>query len=228
MTEPTALSYTPRLGLYVPGFDDELDAERSNWDRLDNTMSGAIWVTPGTIPEDDLLYDGAMIAENGTGKVWRAQKNSSGVYQKHWIKYPWMLQADINYTCPSGTTLNENGWGHFEPIRSINSDSSALVGGRVVVPVSGLYQICNIIRWSALGGAAGAMIVHTVGINATQDVINTEIVHAPLSDNTCVTVNQMNRYLQAGDSIVTYLWQNTGATANYTSIIRVILVRPVS
>lgn len=229
MTEPAGTTYTKRLGMRVPGMDDELDALRPNWDRLDNTMAGAIWVADGVTPENNLLFEGALIAEIDSGKVWRAARNISGVYEKKYIKYPWCITA---YTATAqdfgANNVADHLWG-FDTIDfnySVNANVGSLVNSNIVVPVTGIYVGCLIARWSNLpiDGLRSLKIAY----NGVPDTLNSEVIKQAVNNagNGVICSSKFEATLNAGDTISASLWQNSSqVTAKVQTIGTVGLVR---
>jgi len=214
MTEPLTTTYTKRLGMRVPGMNDELDALRPSWDRLDNTMAGAIWVADGVTPENALLFEGALIAERNSGKVWRAARNTSGVYEKKWIKYPWAITAYGSAPQDFGANdIADHAWG-FDTVdanSSVNASLSDIVGTFIVVPVHGLYTGTVIARWGPNIPANGLRRV-LVMYSGTHDTYNTEVFKIPGTYNTngyTICTTKFERELQQGDTIVASVYQTS-------------------
>jgi hypothetical protein len=213
MTEPVATTYTKRLGMLVPGMDDEMTALRPNWDRLDNTMAGAIWVADGVTPEDNLLFEGALIAEIDSGKVWRAQRNQSGVYEKKWIKYPWCCAAAQSQSIDFGANnVGDHEWGfnYVHPPYSKNASMADLVNSRVRVPINGLYTGTGLCRFGPNAPVDGARSIK-IKYNEDVDTVNTEVIKVPgnNANGFVICTTKFERILNAGDTVVTSVWQSS-------------------
>jgi hypothetical protein len=213
MTEPAVTTYTDRLGMRVPGMDDELDALRPNWDRLDNTMSGAIWVADGVTPENNLLFEGALIAERNSGKVWRAARNQSGQYEKKWIKYPWIICANSQLVDFGANDVADHPWG-FDSVdlnNCVNANLSDIVGTFIKVPIHGLYTGTLIARWGPNIPANGTRRVCAM-YDGAADAYNSEVFKIPASYNAngyAICSTKFERELLAGQTIIPSIYQTS-------------------
>lgn len=185
------MEFSDRMGLVIPAMSDELTACRDNWDRLDSSYSGAIWVTPGTIPDSSILYDGAIVAESTTGKVWRARRNANGSFKQEWIKYPWLWSGGRD-----GTYLTASTWTRFAMTadqmitdQCVNSDSGDLSpDGSVIVPIDAVYVFCLRIKFPAVSGNISGVRGITIALNNdTSPIVPTE--EAKHIRNPCQAVN---------------------------------------
>jgi len=227
MTEPTNDTYfTPKLGLTVHSMDDELDAQVPNWERLDTSFAGAIWVTPGTIPDNTILYDGALVAERETGKVWRAEKNVLGNFEQKWIKYPWMIMAvRTGSSFPTGVSDHEMGFSDVVQYMCVNSSAADLLETRIVVPIDAIYAIRIWCQWGGLGGYRSLKLYTELAV----DTSNTESIvgswpHFPYPQN---YIN-LTRKLQKGWRVCAGLWHNSGTdNINYDLRMEVAVVTPL-
>jgi len=232
MTAPTnGTYYTPRLGLTVHGMDDDLDAQRKNWDRLDQTMSGVLWVADDAVPDDTILFDGALVAERNSGKVWRAAKNVSGVFEKKYIKYPWCI-------CASASTIQDfpandiadHFWG-FDTVDanlSVNATLSDLVGTFIKVPIHGLYTGTLIVRWGPNIPTNGLRRV-AIAYDGVPDIVNSEVFKLPATYNAngyTICTTKFERELQAGQTIAPSVYQTSSqVTVKFQTVATVALVR---
>jgi hypothetical protein len=218
-------TYTDKMGLRVPGDNDDLDALRDNWDRLDQGFSGVIWVPNDTIPDLSILYDGARVAEIASGKVWRAQKNVDGSYTRKWIKYPWIFTASFVQTnFPTG--IVDSPW-PYSTIESqcVNSGAADLVNGRLVIPVRGIYTGKISGLWSqGTGNRSQKLAVGAVILTNDSETIEKSWPAWPSPTNNY----HFNRVFQAGDAICGSYWQ-TGAASGITLTGRIDItcVRPL-
>lgn len=219
-------SYTDRLGLTIHAMGDELDAMRQNWNRLDQTFSGVQWVPPDTIPSNDSLYDGAMIAEIGTGKVWRAQANAAGTFDRHWVKYPWQIAA-ITSKNFSHSGVIDGLWGFdaVDPNQCVNSGQADIVATRVVAPVGGLYVGTAIMRWE--NGPVDGLRSYRFAINDSADTYNTESIYYPTAFNGLTTHStKLLLNINAGDKLLGCVWQTSSQESLPTThIMRLQLLR---
>lgn len=219
-------SPTPRLGLALDADIDPIEAFRTNWSRVDQAMP-IMWVNPGVVPADAVLYDGAIVGELTTGKVWVAHKNVGGTYDHIWLKYPYTYCA-INVTDPFGTG---GAYSYRLPLTfsaawSFNAVAGDLGGSGWVAPVTGIYNITTNLRWAnnATGQRGGLYAINSVNQNnETENVV-------PASAGGIDTTHtiHMNRILTAGDVVATAAFQNSGSTINLYQIFTATLVQVIN
>lgn len=217
--------YTPKLNLTKPEDNDGLDACRNNWDKLDTAYSGALWVPADFVPSNDALFDGAIIAEIGTGIVWRAERTLTGNFSKHYLKYPYLLSAQtLNYAFPVSDTANHPyGW-IYQSNESVNvNPTTDLVGTYWIVPITGTYlgQITHF--WAP---QAGGLRVVSLGVNDFTGVkIDYETVTQGSANDSCFHTLSFNSKFTKGDRVISLVWQNSGvAPINSSSTLRVALM----
>jgi hypothetical protein len=225
MTEPLVRYFTPKLGLLVPGVNDGLTAQEDNWDRLDQAFSGVIWVQPGTIPDTSILYDGALVAESLSGKVWRAEKQLDGNYAQKWIKYPWLLSAKrTGATFADGIADHEWGLDNVDAAQCVNANINDIVDTRINIPLDGIYAIKMRIGWSNGTLLRSMKLV----INSVFDTSNTEVIvesqaYFPYPQTNFFTT----RFLKKNDKLAMGMWQNSTFTGvAYDMRMEVAMVRP--
>jgi hypothetical protein len=193
------------MGLLVHGKDDGLDAQHANWDKLDQSYSGVIWVPNDTIPDSNILYEGARVAELLSGKVWRAEKNLDGSYSRKWLKYPWLFSASF-----SQTNFPRGGDDHPWPYTTVesqclNSGANDLVDGRLVIPVKGIYRGRISGLWSQGGGSRGQKLA----IGTLVDTDSTEVLDKSWTSYPSPINNyHFNRIFQVGDTICGAYWHD--------------------
>jgi hypothetical protein len=238
MSHPeTERYYTPKLSLLAPSIDDEISSCRPNWERLDEAYAGALVVSTGTVPDESILFDGCLVAERNTGIVWRAQRNASGVFEKRYVKYPWRASFTQDQTYPSGGTAVWGAWG-YQTVEggSINAGNESLVNNRLVIPVTGIYQGADWMKWtdSAVAGSNTGVRSHTLWVNdLVTPVVNPEFTWYEESvvptqvNNVCTTCVRINRLFNAGDTVCAAIWQNSTVALPNTHRIMLALVRPV-
>ena len=210
MTEPLNQYFTPKMGLVVHGINDGLDSAVRNWDRLDDAFSGVIWVQPGITPDNTVLYDGAIVAETTTGKVWRAEKQVDGSFARKWIKYPWLISC-VLVTPTTNPNQGEflQGFSGIDANHCVNSSASDLVNTRIVVPHDGLYAIRARAGWSE-GGNYRSM---RIAIDDVIDSLNAESIHGSWPTFPYVQNNlNLTRKLSKGQTVLVAIWQNSGST----------------
>lgn len=217
---------TPRLGISLDADIDPIEAFRANFSRIDQAMP-VLWVNAGVVPADALLYDGAIVAELVTGKVWMAHKNIGGTYDHIWLKYPYTCCA-INVTDPFGTG---GAYSYRSPLTFSSAWSFNAVAGDIsasgwTVPVTGIYSITTNLRWAnnTTGQRGGLYAINAV--NQNNETENVVIAAAGAIDTTHRI--HMNRILQAGDVIATAAFQNSGVTINLYQIFTATLVQVIN
>lgn len=224
MTGPTR--YTRRLGLTVHAMSDEVDAQRREWNRLDEAFSGVTWVTPGTVPDESILYDGMLVAEDGTGRVWRATRNPSGGFSRLFIKYPWTYVGSASFTAAHSNVMSY--WG-TEPLltRCWNAGSESLNAlSGLIIPLKGIYEIVTYFS-TAAPPTSFAGTTHV--INGTPDVTSHEVVteNVPITGGSFVQ-SKGNRLLERGDVIFPGYWQySDGAGKAATIKLGVSCIKPI-
>jgi hypothetical protein len=134
-----------------------------------------------------------------------------------------------------------NGWGAwgYDTLEggSINAGQEALVNNRLVIPVTGIYQGGDWIKWLDNAGAGAGNRGHMLWVNdqvpgsAEADYTFHEETTRPVATgglpNPCTTVVKINRVLKKGDVVVAAAWQNSGITLTTTHRIQLALVRVV-
>src|ERR1700755_1205891 len=137
--------FTPRLGLVKPqpGTGEPADIARINLnsDNIDKWI-GAILVNDGVTPATAELFDGAVVKEKSSGKVWVAEKNVGGTFDKKWIRFPYQYRAFTNFSPqPTGATFLS--WGAGSYLGGINSaDTDRTPGTNFwTCPQAGTYHL---------------------------------------------------------------------------------------
>lgn len=216
MTTPaeTVRYLTPKLGLLAPSIDDDVSASRPNWRKLDAGFAGALWVTAGTMPDSSLLFDGRVVAERGTGIVWRAQRNVAGIFEKRFLNYPlWVSLAQQLDTPNQGPPHYAWGYQVFEG--GINVGPECLVNNRFVVPVTGIYVGSDTIKWMDTANGTGYR-AHALFVNdqapgfSGPDVNYDEDLRPAIGFVNGVSFTQVsfNRRFNKGDTICSGVWSN--------------------
>jgi hypothetical protein len=219
------VAYTERLGLSVSSEDDELDACRPNWDRLDSSYSGALWVTPGTIPDESILYEGLVVAEIGTGKVWRAIRNENGQYSQTWIKYPWLWSGGR-----TGTFATRGAWTRapmgtqMVTAHCVNASASDIdPGGALVLPINAIYIYSLSVFLDPNGDTTGNR-GHSVAFNDSGNPVTPEIsmqkyrAPLPVQVGMYASCSAQSRYHIAGTRLVPAIINTGAATVNAESL----------
>jgi hypothetical protein len=214
VTTPSA-----RIGLLYDSPDDGIDPMVPNFTRLDKVMP-LLWVADGVTPTDLELYDGAIVGEMTSGKVWVAKKNVGGTFDKRWIRYPYLFSASS--TGPFGTVTAVPYAGGFltydtGPNLVVNSTISQLVSQHWVCPQTGIYNIKLGSSWAVSAVGIRALILELNGAS-TGRVELEDKQQGSASGNRC-QVNALLK-LTIGDTIATLNTQTSGGALNleYVSI----------
>ena len=220
--------YTSRLGLTVHDMGDEVDAQRREWERLDEAFAGVTWVTPGTIPDESTLYDGMLVAENGTGKIWRAIKTESGAYTQFFIKYPWAYYGEV------GTfQAAHNSWLYWgtAPVeaRCFNSGTADLdYQSGLIIPLKGIYEFNCHMRLGTETDNYGA-ISHRINgvIDENSHGVYSNSLGPPVGG--VLLVSKAVRKLEKGDIVFPAYWQysGNGASKGLSLVFSAVMVRPL-
>ena len=229
--------FTPRMGLVKPqpGTGELADISKinSNMDKVDQ-WSGTIWVNDGVTPSTAELFDGAIVAEKTSGKVWMAQKNIGGTFDKKWIRYPWSACATT-----SGQAIGNGTWEHHGFINwggasagvagggPVNADASALSATALVVPIKGIYSGFIATQWTANTTGVRGVRVNFNNSSVGEDVNTTDIRIATPAANT-VHKAAFQELLPAGTTIAGDFYQSSGSGLIVNYVIFCTLQTPVN
>lgn len=144
---------TPNLKLIVESDDELVDQHEYNWTILDSKADMLI-VADGVTPLDSDLWDGRIVAETTTGKVRIARANSAGSFDWQWLYYPFRME------CTSTPALASSAFTErfFNGVDPTGINPTALVGGRAIVPISGIYSIWCRLDAPPPGGGATCLL----------------------------------------------------------------------
>jgi|SRR6478609_934093 len=231
--------FTTNYGFVKPqpgtGEPAAIEKINSNFDKVEK-WGRVIWVNDGVIPATADLIEGSIVAEITSGKVWIAKKNVGGTFDRKFIRYPWSMSA-FTTNFPVGTSgwaeygFQNFGGGTFNGVGPpINSSAADIVGGRVVLPVKGLYSIRVNVNWAPNNTGIRASALSFNGIPLTGS--------GPPNDNTSTYANTVqnsdtrysifgNEVYPAGTQFCTAQYQNSGGTINLTIVVFAHLVYPV-
>jgi hypothetical protein len=218
---------TPRIRLSKESDDEKVDQFADNWSILDS-RAGELIVADGTTPADSALFDGQVVREATTGISWIAMKKPDGTFTKKYLTYPW--QACANTTASIGSTTPGSythfGLDNWVSSFQVNSDSTALSGSQIQLPIAGLYTITLHARWpdpdSSDSYRSAAIRLNNFAIaNWNEDIqhTNTNVV-----DNVCTQEYFAREPLEF---IGVLLWQNSGGPKDCSFTLTVELVTPL-
>lgn len=142
---------TPRLGLFRETDDEVVDQFDVNWGVVDS-KAGVLQIADGSTPAVGSTFDGQIFSEATSGKSYIAKWNpNTASYDKRWLTYPWCIEVQMNsVSIPVGANVKV-----FDQIRSpganVNSSVADFVGGKVVVPIDGIYSVDTSVFYNATG-----------------------------------------------------------------------------
>lgn len=205
--------FTPRLGLIKPqpgtGEPQDIADINTSFDKID-AWAGAILVNDGVIPSTGDLFDGAFVKEKTSGKVWVAQRNIGGTFDRIWVQFPFLGIWTSNPNIPTGAYA-EWGLSSFNA-GSVNAVAGDVVSNRFVVPVTGIWTFTNHIRWGASGAGDRWQALAYNGTVAQID-FSTEVVHKPEAvSGVASSFVSYSRRFASGTTVVPCYRQTSGGT----------------
>jgi len=218
-------TYSSRMGLIKPaGSEARSNVQlNTNADLLDKFMP-CILVNDGVTPPTGDLYDGALVKEKTSGKLWEARKNGGGTFDKVWVRYPWNITAfTTGSAVGTGTTFTE--WVLTTFSSGKNSSASDIVAGKIVLPVKGIYRVSWRHKWdpNSSGQRAARMLVN--------GVVESDKTEASVASCSALAFTSLHMYwdhqFDAGTTLSSQLWQNSGGNLNVFIWANVTLVDPV-
>lgn len=227
--------FTSRLGLVKPqpatGEPVLVEDLNDNSEILDK-WAGAIWVNPGVTPSTAELFDGAIVAERTSGKVWLAQKNGGGTFDKRWIRFPWQFTGFTASTAQSNGIWQERGIQNFGGgsligAGPVNSSAADLVATRVVVPIKGIYSVRFHIDFASNNNNTRAACINFNASPAALDNNTGFVTAAAQSAQTMFSV-VCQELLPAGTELALNLFQNSGGSLNVGFQVFITLIAPVN
>lgn len=238
-----AETFTPRLSLIKPARDTNtpLDVLRlnANSDIVDNAI-GATHVNAGQTPAAAELYDGKIVREKSTSKVWVAEKQTNGTYLKRWINYPWNCR--LTRLSSQGNAVGNQVWttvhcATFLDNNAVNATEadSFVSPGKIKVPISGLYSVDFGMIWDGEPAATNVnerMIA--LGIDGTENHSYLEAAQVrvnlgnpgPAFAAAIWQRHHINVTLAPGSELSVMAFQNslTGSKSIFTAFIQATLV----
>ncbi len=228
-------SNTSRLGLIKPTTLEPraVGPLNTNADRIDE-IAGAFLINDGATIPDAQAFDGMIVKEKTSGKVWVLQKNVGGTFDKKYIRYPWSFTG---YT--TGFNIGNAAWGEYgiqnfggSTIGAgggpVNSSSADLVNTELVIPVTGIYSIKGQVKWNPNSTGVRAACFNINHIAAAEDVNTADICNAAVpfagSSNSISLLEQ----IPAGTTIGFNLYQNSGGILAATFVIFAVLLEVTS
>lgn len=214
-----------RLGLSLDADTDPIEAMRTQFTRIDQAMP-VMWVNDGVVPSDAVLYDGAVVGELTSGKMWVAHKNIGGTFDHNFIRYPY----NGNFTTlagaiPSTTVFASWGWNAFSALGSKGASLSDINGSSFwVCPQKGIWHFRSWNQWDANTTGNRGSVMRVNGVN---DINNTWInVNACTLFQTNVVWSK-SIVLNTGDIVGQQVYQNSGGNLNVYVALEATMVTPL-
>lgn len=229
---------TSRLGLIKPARDTltPLDIERLNLnsDSIDKAVGAAV-VAAGIVPPTTEMYDGKIIKEKITDRVWIAEKQTNGSYLKRWITWPYLYTGySASQFCPYGVYFTAGFLTTATSTRyALNSSASDNVGSYWVCPLKGVWNINIHVYWVAGSQGAGetGFRYSSISINDSpldEDTNSSQISRGADFGGNLTTDSNAQLILNAGDRIAVQLFQNAVNPHRYDSVLRATMMHPIS
>jgi hypothetical protein len=234
---------TERLGLIKPARDTNtpLDIERLNlnMDTLDRAVGAAI-ITKDTTPPSTELYDGKIVREKETGRVWMAEKQSNGSFAKKWITWPYLFTA---YTSNYPFIPNKESiftWLTYDnaSVHSLNAQPTDMFDSFWVCPMKGVWHLDA--RFIYLAGSPNHLFwtISKLAINASradanaghgEDLNTQDVSYPPPLANNSTSHSVLQTVLNAGDTVCGRLTVATDqAFTTTTGIFKATMIHPIS
>lgn len=224
MPDITPPGIDSRLGLNLLSDDADLSPQRDNFQKL-ITAVGVRWVADGTIPPPAELYEGAVIGEITSGKIWVAKSDGVGGFTRRWLHYPWHYVASTPDGAYGINGTAYNNWGFSAFSRGVNSSAADKAASNFVkLPIKGIYDIHINYRWAQSGTGFRAAYMIKNGSNA--ELGNTEVIVPAISTAPTNVHVHVNDTFEADDVIGGQVWQNSGGTLNVYASVFITLLKP--
>lgn len=181
-----------------------------NFDKIDTNI-GAIVVAAGVTPPDSALFDGAIVKEQTTGRVWIADKNVGGTFTKRWVLNPWFFSGRTQNFGVNDTAAYNAGYGVADP-NCVNATYANVVAGELVLPFDGIYNIRLSHYWVANAAGFRRLVPKIAGVSDADYYISDTTVNAATLGASTTVVVFLNRFFAAGTTISTFAYQTSGGT----------------
>lgn len=216
-----ARSSTDRLKLFIESDDELIDQFEYNWPILDK-YSDSLLVDDGVTPPDSDLYEGCLVAEKTSGKLWMAVKDpSTGLFVKSWVSYP--FNAVGYYNGPFDPIGGEKVFTGDIAAQRVNSTfATDFSGGKMKVPVNGIYH------WWMLSEVAGTVANARISLQGwINGVWVTDLTHngQPGANTSYHSIE--TQYFKAGDLLSWAWWRSGGSVVSANIYMGLTLVSPV-
>ena len=182
-----------------------------------DSRSNIKWVDDGVTPA--FMYDGIVVAEKTSGKVWIGQKSGAS-YNKKYVIYPYYIESH-----GAASILNNNAtvWGWDVPSTSLYVNSSAAdfdASNFFIVPITGVWSIKVLDDWTSNSTGYRSLSVSLDGAYYSHYIDSKTAVNGT---NTPIVV-MVNRRFTAGTVIGAKHQQTSGGTLSLNTWIEATLV----
>lgn len=212
---------TPRLKLIEESDDEYIDQFEYNWPILDK-YADSLFVNDGVTPPDSDLYEGCLVAEKTSGKLWMAVKDpTTGNFIKSWVSYPFNVVGFYSGAFdPSGA---EKVFTQDIVAQRVNSSfATDFSGGRIKVPVDGIYH------WWIVSGCAGTVSNARLSMQAwVNGVMQEDITHNAQTGNNTEYTYSTAQFFKAGDLLSWAWWKSGGSVSAASMYMGLCMVSPV-
>jgi hypothetical protein len=220
MAAPTT---SAKLGLLVdPDGESFIGTSYANWDKVD-IVAGVQHTTAGgsaTFP-----FEGALVAEKGTGITYTLTSDGSGGWNKRYITYPYAYcAATATMVANASGSYTPWGWDSYHPELSVNSGVSDMgIYNGWKCPVKGVYDINVVQRWLAPGGLLKCLSLRINGVDYTH-MDNRQLTNS-VGDT---TMHLKYSALFNVNDMVASVYQSFGGNHTMYNSVFISMVRPVA
>ena len=229
-------SNTTRAGLIKPTTLEPraVGPLNTNADRTDELL-GAFLINDGASIPDAQAMDGMIVKEKTSGKVWVLQKNVGGTFDRKYIRYPWSFSAFSSAIATGSGSWQNYGFlsygGSSGPggvgYGPVNSSAADLVGTRLVLPVTGIYNLVAVAKFASNSTGVRGLnfeLSTTIPQTAPNEDINTGMILSAASGAQTQIRCQALEQFPAGQIVTLNSFQNSGVALTCTFVIFATLI----
>lgn len=212
---------TDRLKLFIESDDEQVDQFEYNWPILDK-YADSLLVDDGVTPPDSDLYEGCLVAEKTSGKLWMAMKDpATGNFAKSWISYPFNTVG--YYSGPFDPISTQKVFSSDQVAQRVNSTFAAdYSGGKIKVPINGIYY------WWVVSGVAGTVSPARISVQGwINGSFQVDFTHNGQNGNNTEYTFSDTRFFNAGDLLSFGFWKSGGSVSAATMYMGLTLISPV-
>lgn len=223
-TSTTRMALTKPSGSASPAEAVDVGVLNTNADLLDK-FAPCILVNDGVTPATGDLYDGALVKEKTSGKIWEARKNGGGTFDKVWVRYPWSMISKTNAAnVASSTSFADYGTDTWVSGKNSSSSDISVTFNDIKIPLKGIYTLKWRYRFAA--NATGTRSAR-LSLNGSTIQDETE-VSCPGNANSFTGLEiTLHRAFALGDLIHGQYWQNSGGNLSMYTQAETVMVEPI-